>query len=283
MIALTQKDILAHEAAVPWSERYQVEQDLLLCLAMRAIFEDRFLSSQVAMRGGTVLHKVHLAPAARYSEDIDLVAVGDRAEGHIRKAILRVLRPVLGREKSSVWDFVQLAVRNAAKPSRILRCIYRIPSVTEPGRALAIEVEVNVTERTPYLPVQRLPFAIAFRGAQLKTELVSYNINEMLATKMRALFQRKKGRDLFDLYWALSTQSVLPVSVREILRAFDHYMQAEGAWVAREKFVAHLRECLGDRAGFCTDLVSFLRSDLTYEPDVAGAFVEQNLLALLPE
>jgi hypothetical protein len=69
------------------------------------------------MRGGTVLHKVHLAPAARYSEDIDLVAVGDRPEGHIRKALLRVLRPVLGRERSSVWDSVQLAVRNAAKPS----------------------------------------------------------------------------------------------------------------------------------------------------------------------
>ena len=70
MIALTQKDVLAHEVVVPWSEPY--------CLAMRAIFEDRFLSGQVAMRGGTVLHKVHLAPAARYSEDIDLVAVGDR-------------------------------------------------------------------------------------------------------------------------------------------------------------------------------------------------------------
>jgi len=27
------------------------------------------------MRGGTVLHKAHLAPAARYSEDIDLVLV----------------------------------------------------------------------------------------------------------------------------------------------------------------------------------------------------------------
>ena len=70
MIALTQKDVLAHEVVVPWSEPYQVEQDLLLCLAMRAIFEDRFLSGQVAMRGGAVLHKVHLAPAARYSEDI---------------------------------------------------------------------------------------------------------------------------------------------------------------------------------------------------------------------
>jgi hypothetical protein len=81
---VTQKDVLAHAAVVPWPEPYQIEQDLLLCLAMRAIFEDRFLSSEVAMRGGTVLHKVHLAPAARYSEDIDLVAVGDRPEGHIR-------------------------------------------------------------------------------------------------------------------------------------------------------------------------------------------------------
>jgi predicted nucleotidyltransferase component of viral defense system len=68
MIALTQKDVLAHQVLVPWSEPYQVEQDLLLCLAMRAIFEDQFLAGQVAMRGGTVLHKVHLAPAARYSE-----------------------------------------------------------------------------------------------------------------------------------------------------------------------------------------------------------------------
>ena len=60
-------------------------------------------------------------------------------------------------------------------------------------------------------------------------------------------------------------------------------MQAEGAPVAREKFIAHLRECLADRAGFCTDLVSFLRRDLPYDPDVAGAFIERDLLALLPE
>jgi predicted nucleotidyltransferase component of viral defense system len=283
VIVLTQKDILTHEVGVPWSEPYQVEQDLLLCLAMRAIFEDRFLSSQVAMRGGTVLHKVHLAPAARYSEDIDLVAVGDRPEAHIRKALLRVLRSVLGRERSSVWDSVQLAVRNAARRSRILRCIYKVPSVAEPGRELTIEVEANVTERTPHFPVQSLPFLVQFRGTTLGTEIVSYNINEMLATKMRALFQRKKGRDLFDLYWALTVRSALPVSVAAIIQAFGHYMQAEGALVARESFIAHLRQCLSDRSGFCTDINAFLRPDLTYDPDVAGALMERDLLGLLPE
>ncbi len=256
MIVLTQKDVLAHEFVVPWSEPYQVEQDLLLCLAMRAIFEDRFLSHQVAMRGGTVLHKVHLAPAARYSQDIDLVAVGDRPEGHIRKALLRVLRPVLGREKSSVWDSVQLAVRNAAKPSRILRCIYRLPSVAEPGRELTIEVEANVTERIPHFPVQRLPFAVEFRGAKLGTELVSYNINEMLATKMRALFQRKKGRDLFDLYWALSAQSALPVSIAQILQASTTTCRRKASqWRGKSSSHTYVSASLTGLR-FCTDLVS---------------------------
>ena len=72
------------------------------------------------------------------------------------------------------------------------------------------------------------------------------------------------------------------MSVAEVLQAFDHYMQAEGEQVAREKYISHLRECLSDRAGFCTDLVSFLRRDLIYDPNIAGALIERDLLGLLP-
>ena len=53
MTALTLQDVLAHQRHVRWPELYQIEQDLLLSLAMRAVFEDRFLAGQVAMRGGT--------------------------------------------------------------------------------------------------------------------------------------------------------------------------------------------------------------------------------------
>src|SRR5882757_3594641 len=109
MIPLTRQDVLAHQAVVPWPALYQIEQDLQLCRAMVAIFNDKFLKDEVAMRGGTVLHKIHLAPASRYSEDIDLVAVGERPKEHIRAALKRVLEPVLGRERSSAWDFVKLA------------------------------------------------------------------------------------------------------------------------------------------------------------------------------
>jgi hypothetical protein len=114
--------------------RSQVEQDLLLCRAMVALFDDSFLQSQIAMRGGTLLHKVHLAPPSRYSEDIDLVVVGNRPESHVRKALDRVLSGVLGTPKQSVWSDLKLAIRNTVKPSRVLRMTFAIPSLMEPGR-----------------------------------------------------------------------------------------------------------------------------------------------------
>ena len=132
MTPITRQDILTHQAVVPWSAQYQVEQDLLLCRAMVALFDDEFLSSQIAMRGGTLLHKVHLAPASRYSEDIDLV-VGNRPEEHIRRAIRRVLAEVLGPPKASVLGTLTLAIRNAVKPSNVLRMTYSLPSIIGPA------------------------------------------------------------------------------------------------------------------------------------------------------
>ena len=67
--------LTAWQAHAPWPKRSQIEQDLRLSRGVAAIFADSVLSEHLAMRGGTVLHKAHLAPAARYSEDIDLVLV----------------------------------------------------------------------------------------------------------------------------------------------------------------------------------------------------------------
>lgn len=200
MIPITRQDILAHQTVVPWPDQRQVEQDLLLCQAMVALFGDKFLSTQIAMRGGTLLHKVHLVPAARYSEDIDLVVVGTRPGTHVRLAILRVLADVLGEPVGSVWEKIRLAIRNAVKPSRILRITYLVPSIIRRGQPLQIRVETNVTERNPHRAVVEIPFSFPFRDKTVQTHIKGFDIPEMLATKMRALFQRKRGRDLFDLY-----------------------------------------------------------------------------------
>lgn len=140
---IPRRDIEAWTPHAPWPLLSQVEQDLLLTRAMVAIFQDPVLNGQVAMRGGTVLHKVHLAPAKRCSEDIDLVLVGDRPIGHVRKALLRVLEPVLGKPAVNIFTELQLAVRNATKPSKIARIEYVFaPTVPQPPSS-KIKVEVK--------------------------------------------------------------------------------------------------------------------------------------------
>ena len=281
MTPITRQDILAHQTVVPWSAQYQVEQDLLLCRAMAALFDDAFLSSQIAMRGGTLLHKVHLAPAARYSEDIDLVVVGDRPEDHVRRAIRRVLADVLGLPKASVWGTLTLAIRNAVKPSKVLRMTYSLPSIIEPGRMLDIVVEANATERKPHRAVVEMPFSFPFRDKPVQTRIKGYDIHEMLGTKMRAMFQRKRGRDLIDLYWAL-TKSPTPVDPSAIIESFQHYMKQEGTTAGRAEFIEILEGHLRDR-GFCSDMAPLARTGITYNPQTAGKYIKANLLKLLPE
>lgn len=280
MTPITRQDILAHQAVVPWAAQYQVEQDLLLCRAMVALFDDKFLSSQIAMRGGTLLHKVHLAPPARYSEDIDLVVVGTRPAEHIRRAIRRVLADVLGTPKASVWDTIALAIRNTVKPSRVLRMTYSARSIIEPNRVLEIVVEANVTERKPHRAVVEMPFSFPFRDKPVQTRIKGFDIHEMLGTKMRAMFQRKRGRDLFDLYWAL-TKSPTPVDPAAIIASFEHYLKQEGTKAGRAEFIGILDNHLKDR-GFCSDMQPLLRTDIAYDPQAAGKHVKTHLLNLLP-
>lgn len=280
MTPITRRDILAHQTVVPWAAQYQAEQDLLLCRAMVSLFNDSFLSNEIAMRGGTLLHKVHLAPASRYSEDIDLVAVGTRPENHISRGIRRVLKEVWGKPKTSAWDWLKLALRNAAQPSRILRLTYSLPSIIEPGRMLELVVETNVTERKSHRAVVDIPFRFPFRNESMQTIIKGYDIHEMLGTKLRALFQRERGRDLFDLYWAL-THSAHPVDPTLVIESFQYYMKKEGTKAGRAEFIGILDARLKHR-GFCSDMKSLLRRGITYDPQLAGSYVKANLLNLLP-
>jgi predicted nucleotidyltransferase component of viral defense system len=108
-----------------------------------------------------------------------------------------------------------------------------------------------------------------------------YDIHEMLGTKMRALFQRRKGRDLFDLYWALEHMTP-PVNSAAVVDAFLYYLRQEGAQAGREEFIDILDSHLSDR-GFRSDTDLLLRKGVQYDPHRAGECVRAKLLNLLPE
>jgi predicted nucleotidyltransferase component of viral defense system len=103
---IPQREIISWRAVAPWSSDAQVEQDLLITRCMAAIFNDEFLGENVAMRGGTALHKVHLAPAGRYSEDIDLVLLTRWRDAVVKQHLTRVLMPIMGSRPGLLDDVV---------------------------------------------------------------------------------------------------------------------------------------------------------------------------------
>ena len=82
-----------------WIEDSQVEQDLVISRVLVEIFAHGEVARTMAFRGGTAIHKLHLPPAARYSEDIDLVQVVAGPIGPVLDAMRGTLDPWLGEPK----------------------------------------------------------------------------------------------------------------------------------------------------------------------------------------
>lgn len=276
---IQQTYLTAWQLHAPWPKRSQIEQDLRLSRGVAAIFTDAVLGGHLAMRGGTVLHKAHLAPAARYSEDIDLVLVKpmdtDTLDAHLR----RVLTPVLGRPSDSLIADAWLALRNVLRPSKILRTAYKfVPLGLQ--REEIIKVEVNLNESASLYPLVSVEIdTLDDDGEHVRGTARSYDINEMLGTKTRALMQREQGRDLFDLFhaWQLSEAGATPYPVdgARAMEAFAWYLEKEGTRLGGEEANALLDARLR-KAAFRRDMDTLLRPGLPkFDVDASAAVVRE--------
>lgn len=184
---------------VPWSDNAQVEQDLIISRALVAIFSDEFLASQLAFRGGTALHKLYLSPQPRYSEDIDLVQINP---GPIKPILFRL---------GEVLAFMPERVTKQKRYNNTM--LFRMESEIPPTVPLRLKIEINCFEHFNELGLVKIPFEMKNTWFSGRCEITTYQLNELLGTKLRALYQRKKGRDLFDLYVASTDFTDLGFSV----------------------------------------------------------------------
>jgi predicted nucleotidyltransferase component of viral defense system len=74
-------------------QEFQIVTNEQLRPAVARRFGDEFLAREVAFRGGTALHDLHLDPPGRYSEDIDLVQVDAGPIGPVMDAVRARLDP----------------------------------------------------------------------------------------------------------------------------------------------------------------------------------------------
>ena len=249
----------------PWVEDAQVEQDLVISRALVEIFSNETLHNALAFRGGTALFKLHLPPA-RYSEDIDLVQVNAEPAGPVMAALNEVLNPWLGKP-------------NYKQTQACITFKYRFVSEGSPQLPLQLKIEINTREHLAVEGFKEIPFELRSRWYQGSCSIQSYELNELLGTKLRALYQRKKGRDLFDLATALDSKDVSPQKIVDI---FYKYMEHGGHTVSRQQFEDNIADKLRDE-NFTSDIGSLLASGYTWDLDIMAEKVRNTLISLLSE
>lgn len=250
----------------PWQLESQVEQDLVLSRALLEIFSDDFLKNEVALRGGTALNKLFLKKNIRYSEDIDLVRVNP---GPARKIFARMeerLDPWLGKPST-----------NQKKESIVWK--YRFKSHSEPISNLRLKIEMNTQESDSVLGSIEKDFHIDSRWHKGSAKIKTFKIEELLGTKLRALYQRKKGRDLLDFLYAF--EEIKSLDINLIVQIFQDYVGRAGKNISRAQFEANLFEKIKDE-NFLSDTGSLVVPNTKYDARAAYQQVLEKLIYIIP-
>jgi predicted nucleotidyltransferase component of viral defense system len=246
----------------PWKEFYQVEQDLIISRTLVELFSDDYLKENIAFRGGTALHKLYLNPAPRYSEDIDLVQV---RPGPIKPIMQKIGEVVAFFEES----------RKTQVKGHGAKALYRFTSEYEEIR-MRLKLEINCKEHFNVLDWVDFPFEVKSEWFTGKAEIKTYGINELLGTKLRALYQRSKGRDLFDLDYARLNKEI---NIDEIIQCFKEYTQfATGNRPpSKKEFLMNIEEKEND-PNFTGDMEALLRSGIEYNQAVAFEWLKNEIV-----
>ena len=254
----------AWRSQAPWRSDAKVEQDLIISRCLLAVFSNPALSRHLVLRGGTALHKLYFHPARRYSEDIDLVQIEAGSIGPVFDALRVTLAPLLGEPQRK-------------QGPGVVTLSYRMSSEMPPVVPLRLKVEINSREHFTVLGMLKVPFAMASPWFTGTCEIPTFALEELLATKLRALYQRRKGRDLFDLWLGLTEGRADP---ERIVACFRQYMKHGGLKVSRQKFSQNLADKRRHPA-FMADLGDLLPVGSDYDIQAGFAVIENDLISRL--
>ena len=268
---IPETNITAWSITAPWAEPRQIEQDLIISRALVEIFNHDLLSAELRLRGGTALNKIIFPEPLRYSEDIDLVRTTAGPIGPLLDAMREVLEPWLGQA-------------NYAASPVAPKLRFRVPAEDDPDAQLRLKVEINIAEVEPFDPPVSIPYAVQNPWFTGTTSIASFSPEELLATKLRALLQRDKGRDLFDLDHALDALPEL--NLDRVVELFVRYLDQQGQAISRAEAEQRMLAKFA-RPDLLGDIRALLTPDRADSPDAAAgraAFLRvfKDVIALIP-
>lgn len=238
----------------PWPDSRQVEQDLIISRALCDLFNSSVLAGKIAFRGGTAINKLLFRQSLRYSEDIDLVQIQPGPIGTTIDAVRDAL--------AWLGDF------NRHQAGHSMHLVFKFAPEADPETTLKVKVEINTREHESLYGTKQYPFEVDSSWHQAKTDISSFEPEELLGTKLRALLQRRKNRDLFDLHEGLRQLSMDP---DKLIACFEHYLALEGTPITRANAEQRMLEKL--RRSLTDDIAPLLPAGIRFDDgDAMEAF-----------
>ncbi len=234
--------VTAWRTSAPWQSQAFVEQDLVLSRALVELFQQGVICETCTLRGGTALNKLIFRPALRYSEDIDLVQEIPGPIGPLLDAVRYSLDAWLGKPR----------VENQTRGTTL---VWRFQSSTEPPVDLRLKVEINTREHGWIGEPIFVNHAVESPWYSGNADVTTVPLSDLMATKVRALYQRRKGRDLFDLHCAF--MHFPDLDLPRVIRGFRSVMKREGHPVSLPELELNLEAKLAHKL-FAADVAPLL-------------------------
>lgn len=242
--------IQAWSIKAPWPDSRQIEQDLIISRALCDLFNAPALKGKIAFRGGTAINKLLFKQPLRYSEDIDLVQTHAEPIGATVDAIRETLS----------W----LGKCSRVQAGHSMHLIYKFTPEADPQAMLKLKVEINTREHEHLIGIRAYPFEVDNDWYQGAAEIASFEPEELFGTKLRALLQRRKNRDLFDLHHGLDQ---LEMDRNKLIECFNHYLALEGNPITRANAEQRMLEKLS--RNLTEDIAPLLPAGIRFNDDDA--------------
>lgn len=240
---IAKQDIL--DRAGEWQLRADVvEKDYVLGWLLIAIGQHRRTSATWVFKGGTCLRKCYFE-TYRFSEDLDFSLTGDAVYTEAR--ILRILREIAAEAAGlSGIDFPADATSVRERKDKLGRVIFQgrigyrgplaVPSIPRILLDLTRHEPIldSIHSRVMYHPYPDAPADDRAVGA--------YSLDELFAEKTRALYERTRPRDLYDVIY-IGENRPDALDLPRVCQFFHDKCRAKGiAFVTTEKLLARIHE-----------------------------------------
>jgi len=240
---ITKQDIL--DRASEWQLRPEVvEKDYVLGWLLWGLGRHPVVSEMWVFKGGTCLKKCYFE-TYRFSEDLDFTL---RPEApYARDEILTVLREVAhavaeesGIEISADTIVVDERHDKQGRATFKARLGYKGP-LAFPGEPRRILFDLTAHEPLLSEPVGAPIFHPYPDTLPLPASIRAYPLEELLAEKTRALQERTRPRDLYDVVYVLNNQDV-GLNLERTRELFRGKCQAKALEIPTSaRLVAHVR------------------------------------------